>query len=194
MISTGMTWYYDSGMRCRFANESPLYQCLGGRLKEFNVGPEQDCVSYRNLELTNEHWTGIIIPENENNVMAYRSGKPIALKNQWGKGHSIWFPSMIDIGSRITSDDTAIAEFYREVCSKTIAEAGFSFDKAYQDVFCRALKNGDEMMMLLVNKSSESKIIKINGIPKNPVIVDGNGTFSRGGIKLPADGYIVLAF
>ena len=194
MISTGMTWYYDAGMRCRFANESPLYQCLGGRLKEFNVGPEQDCVSYKNLELTNEHWTGIIIPENENNVIACRSGKPIALKNQWGKGQSIWFPSMIDIGSRIASDDTAIAEFYREVCSTTIEESIFSFDKVYQDVFCRALKNGDDVMMLLVNKSSESKIIKINGIPKNPVIVDGDGTFSRGGINLPADGYMVLAF
>ena len=194
MISTGMTWYYDAGMRCRFANDSPLYKCLGGRLKEFYVGNEQEQVKYCGLDLLTEHWIGSIIPENNNDVIADRDGKPIAIRHEYGKGNSLWFPSMIDIGSRLSADDVSIAEFYRMACSDEIADAEFTFNKVYPDVFCRSLKNGDKHMMLLVNKGNLSQTIKINGIPKNSVIIDGNGTICRNGINLPPDGFVVLSF
>ena len=190
MISTGMTWYYDSGMRCRFMHDSPLYQCLGGRLKEFRVGNEQESLKYGNLGLVTEHWTGVIIPDNNKEVIAESNGRPIALKHKYGKGESLWFPSMIDIGSRISADDVNIAEFYRSVCNVESSE--FKLDKVYTDVFCRVLKNGTEQMVLIVNKSSEPQTIKMNGIPKNPVIIDGNGTIDRKGITIPGDGFIVL--
>ena len=151
-------------------------------------------MKYGKLDLTTEHWTGVIIPEDENDVVAYKDGKPVALKHTYGKGESLWFPSMIDIGSRITADDVNIAEFYRIACTDTVMDAEFSFDNVYPDVFCRVLKNENDYMLFVVNKSSKSQTVKINGIPKNPVIIDGNGTISRKGITLPADGFVVLSF
>lgn len=192
MISTGMTWYYDSGMRCRFMNESPLYECLGGRLKEFHVGKEKDNFTYGGLDLTTEFWTGIVIPENAKNVIADKDGKPSALKNKFGKGESLWFPSMIDIGSRLSADDASIAEFYRMVCSDAVKENRFGYENICPDVYSRIMKNGDDYMVLIVNKSAETQTIKMNGIPKNPVLIDGDGTIRHEGITVPSDGFIVL--
>ena len=190
LVSTGMTWYYDAGMRCRFMEDSPLYECLGGRLKEYAVGEELETLECNDNTLVTEYWTGLVTPYEGAEVIASHEGRPAALKNVYGKGVSWWFPSMIDIGDRLTESD--LAGFYQVACDKDADYGELKLENLDKDVFVRILKNGSTYMMLAVNKSSEASAIKMDGMPENPVLIDGEGKISRRRITIPSDGYSVL--
>lgn len=190
MISTGWTWYYDQTMGCRFMSDSPLYACLGGRLKEFKIGNEAWGLEFNGLDLVCEHWSGTVIPGDADEVIKDVDGRPMALVNRYGKGVSLWFPSMIDIGSRSSRSD--IGEFYRMACGEAVDSFGWKFDNIHEDVYSRILKNGSTYMMLIVNNSDETHKIKVDGIHGDPVHVDGEGKISRSRITVPAGGYLVF--
>lgn len=192
LISTGMTWYYDAGMRCRFMSDSPIYDCLGGRLKEFNVGDRMDIVKCLGLKLPVEYWTGIVIPDGADEVISDAEGRPVALKNRYGKGVSWWFPSMIDIGSRTEGQGSDIAAFYRIACANAVESDRYKFARTYKDVFCRVLKNGKTVMMLLVNEAVGTQTIKMDGTAGKFAYVDGTGKICRHRVVLPSGGYLVL--
>lgn len=192
MISTGMTWYYDQTMGCRFMDDSPLYECLGGRLKEFGVGEEAWSLKCDSFDLVSEHWSGTVIPADADKVVTDESGRPVALMNRYGKGVSWWFPSMIDIGGRSNSSD--IEDFYRMVCNDAVNSCRWKFDKIQSDVYSRVLRNGSSYMMLIVNRSGETRKIKMDGMPDGPVHIDGDGKVRGKTAIIPADSYLVFKF
>ncbi len=190
LVSTGMTWYYDAGMRCRFMEYSPLYECLGGRLKEYAIGADVEPLKCRDNTLVTEYWVGLVVPYDDAEVIAYHEGRPVALRNEYGRGISWWFPSMIDIGDRLAESD--LAGFYQMACGMGADYDGLKFEKLNPDVFVRILKNRSSYMMLVVNRSSEASAIKMDGMPETPVLIDGEGKISRKRIIVPSDGYVVL--
>jgi beta-galactosidase len=190
MVSTGMTWYYDETMGCRFMENSPVYKCLGGRLKEYSIGEKAWTLDFDGLDLVSEHWSGTVIPTDAEKVIKDETGRPIALMNRYGKGTSWWIPSMVDIGSRNNTSD--LDEFYRMACDEAVNSFEWKFNEIHDDVYSRILKNGDSYMMLIVNKSDETHKINMSGIASNPAHIDGEGKISRGRITVPADGYIIL--
>lgn len=192
LISTGMTWYYDQTMGCRFMGDSPLYECLGGRLKEFGVGEEVWNLKCCSFDLVSEHWSGTVIPADADKVINDEDGRPVALMNRYGKGVSWWFPSMIDIGSRSNCSD--IEDFYRMVCEDAVKSYRWTFDRIQSDVYSRVLRNGASYMMLIVNKSGETRKIKMDGMPDGPVHIDGDGKIRGKTAIIPADSYLVFKF
>lgn len=190
MVSTGMTWYYDETMGCRFMEDSPIYNCLGGRLKEFSIGEKDWKLDFDGLDLISEHWSGTVIPGDADKVIKDEEGRPIALMNRFGKGTSWWIPSMVDIGSRSNTSD--LDKFYRMACNEAVDSFEWKFNEIHDDVYTRVLKNGNTYMMLIVNTSDKTHKINMSGIPAEPAHVDGEGKISRGRISVPADGYIIF--
>lgn len=162
LIVTGLTGYYSQTMGCRFMEDSPLYEMLGGRLKEVEVQGDPGTVEYKRLRLPNHIWSGLVC-RNDGTTGRY-------IENAYGEGSVLWLPSMIDIGCR-KHDPEKLTEFYRTVLGDAVSGAPLHFASPKEDVYMRVMRNGESYKLLVVNKSAKTKAIRVKGIVRKRIVL-----------------------
>ncbi|MDY3979179.1 MAG: beta-galactosidase trimerization domain-containing protein [Tidjanibacter sp.] len=161
LIVTGMSGYYDEKMRCRMMSEDPLWSLLGGRIKEFKVGEPYFEMDYKEGEITNHYWTGLIEAEAETTVLARYQNDTAAIGHKYGNGETFWFPSMIELGGW-HHDNNGLNNFYGSVCSQERGIAKVEPIVPNDKLIIRTLRNGSERMTVVVNKNPYPATVSLN--------------------------------
>jgi len=156
VIVTGLTGYYDQNMKCAFMGHFPLSDVFGAELRE--VKAEEKYFTLPEVEgitLDSHLWRSVLAPVQGAEILASRAGETYAVRNTYGKGEVIWYPSMIDLGCRHRKEG-ALARFYGWCLKDELASAAFSLPSAIEGVLLRVEQSGDRLVVIAVNKGEKT--------------------------------------
>lgn len=196
LIATGLTGYFNESMQCMFMKDSPLEECLGGKLKEFKAME----TPYFSIEFDGtgtdvpaHMWKGIIEPV-RSEVIARDGDDPVATVNSYGKGEAVWIPSLIDLGAW-EKDILPLARLYGHFCEKQIQDFPLSLASPAENVIIRQMTSGDSIIAVIVNKNSSETELEFDGpIPDNARLLYGNAMPEGSWITLDPEECIVMTY
>lgn len=156
LIVTGLSGFYDEYMRCLFMNGFPLRECLGADLAEFRVAGDSFLLGGR---LPAHLWRGTLVPCGADTLLA-DDGEPVAVRNRYGRGETVWVPSPIELGG-FHRDMTPLTGFYGDLCREALDAAPAAFRTATPGVLMRTMEGRQGTLTLLVNKRSEEVVVPL---------------------------------
>lgn len=185
IVVTGLTGYYDENMKCSFMGHFPLADVFGAECSEIKAGDKYFALpKFRGATLDAHLWRGVLAPaggkaELESNNEVY------AVRNRYGKGEVLWFPSMIDLGNW-HRNEKALSEFYGKELMDQIACAPVYLEKPVSGLTLRTMTSGDNMVVIAINKNTKPVHYKIKGgfHPAGVIFDNMTGQGMKGKMKL----------
>lgn len=186
VIATGLTGYYDENMKCAFIGDFPLADVFGAQLRE--VKHEDKYFSlpqFQGITLDSHLWRSILSPLSGARIVSESDGEVYAVRNTYGKGEVLWYPSMINLGCR-HRNESALSDFYGEVLADFIGKAPFHLKSKKDGVIVRTMHSGDKLIVIAVNKSDTVvKLSPVTGYTYESTLYDNFDTDScRSGRKM----------
>jgi beta-galactosidase len=141
-------------------------------------------------------WRGFI-SNNSGEILSTIDGKPVATRNRFGKGETLWIPSLVGLGARL-GDDSQLAVFLANELKTNLENAPFIFASQQKGCLMKTLQSGSSYVTVVVNKSNETRQIEIKSTEKNkkPTILfaDKKGTVSGQTITISPEETMVIAW
>lgn len=188
LIVTGLSGFYDEGMRCLFMQPFPLASCFGAEVSEFKVAGNYFLLGGT---LPAHLWRGILVPGTARPELIDR-GDVVATRNTYGKGEVLWIPSLVGLGG-YHRDMAPLIKFYGEECREVIARSAAAFTRAEPDVLMRTMQSRDYLLTVLVNKRSRPAEIALHtGEYTDAEPIYGTAVVKGAHLRLEADGCAVL--
>jgi beta-galactosidase len=156
LIVDGLTGYYDENAHCVMQTGFPLAAVLGGRVKEFKlVGNLFDTVlTSPALTLPSHCWRGTLAPTT-GKVIGRSGDEVVALRNHFGKGETLWVPSLLGLGSRLGGSAPLTALLAGEA-GASIDKLPFSFEKPQPGMLMKTLRTDTGYLTVLIHKGRET--------------------------------------
>ncbi len=160
LIADGLTFFFDENHFSVMQAGFPLEDVMGGSLQEI-VANRGDF----SLKLNNESH----LPANLfKGSLHVTSGKPfatedgtvLAMRNAFGRGTTLWIPSMLGMGARHEGNE-ALSKWLMAELSGDFAKFPIRFQTWQPKLLMRTMKTSEGYLTIVVNKSSESKNVSI---------------------------------
>ena len=193
VIATGLTGLYDENEKTWVVNRDfPLDKVFGGSFQEIFAVSENFEIKlneYRESFPT-QLWYTQILPSTGKVIGSY-NGKPVAVKNAFGKGEVTWVPSMIDLGAW-SGSSVPLAQFLLTETNEATKDLKFRFTGFHENCYMQTLKTGDgyitvianggllkQQIFIKTNKPMKSEILygKSSCLSGNSLTIDPNETF-----------------
>lgn len=159
LIVTGLTGLYDENETLTVGGVQPLYEFLGGRLKEIRLIDDHFDLEVEGLKepLPAHLWQGEI-------EVGY--GKPFSkagqritgIRNTHGRGETIWIPSLVAFGASRQGSDSLAAFLEREI-NGFVRPFPLTIKGLHKGVVMHALENEHDIVVVLINSHIRETII-----------------------------------
>jgi beta-galactosidase len=194
LIVDGLTGFFDDNLHNTMKTGFPFEKLLGGNISEFKVVDNLFDVKLGQLEIPAHLWRGFI-RNNTGKVISTADGEPIATRNQFGKGETLWIPSLLGLGARLGGNEK-LAQFLALELKQNFSKTPFSFTGQQKGMLMKTLYSGNSFVTVIVNKSNELKrtTLNINDKTKKPVVLfaDKKGTVSAQTISISPEETLVI--
>jgi beta-galactosidase len=180
LMVDGLTGFFDDDLHNSMKTGFPFAQLFGGNISEFKVVDNLFEVKLGQVNLQAHLWRGFI-SNNTGEILSTVDGLPVATQNRFGKGETIWIPSLVGLGARL-ADNSALAGFLKNELKTNFEKAPYFFAAQQKGCLMKTLQSGNSFVTMVVNKSNETKPIEIksNEKSKQPKLLFANkkGTVS----------------
>jgi beta-galactosidase len=155
LIVDGLTGFFDDNLHNTMKTGFPMASLLGGNISEFKVVDNLFNVNLGQIEVPAHLWRGFI-RNNTGKVISSADGEPVATRHQFGKGETLWIPSLLGLGARL-GDNENLALFLARELKLNIDNFPFIFSTQQKGLLMKTLQSGNSYLTVLVNKSKEIK-------------------------------------
>jgi beta-galactosidase len=167
---------------------------MGGTLAEVITTPGDFTLKLGEENLPAHLFKGLL-HNTSGKILASEGDNIICISNQFGKGSTIWIPSMLGLGAKRV-DNAPLSRFLSTELSETIDAFPVHFDKPQKGVLMRTMLSGSKIITIIINKSSESKIISLilknyNAKP-NVLVASKQGSISGKTISIEPEETMVI--
>lgn len=180
LMVDGLTGFFDDDLHNTMKTGFPFAKLLGGNISEFKVVDNLFDVNIGQVNLPAHLWRGFI-SNNTGEILSTFDGLPVATRNRFGKGETIWIPSLVGLGARLAGN-SALASFLRNELKTNFEKAPYCFTTQQKGCLMKTLQSDNAFVTVVVNKSNETKSIEIesNEKSKQPNLLFANkeGTIS----------------
>lgn len=196
LIVDGLTGFFDENLHNTMKTGFPFAKLLGGNISEFKVVGNIFYVNLGESEVPAHLWRGNI-DNNTGQIIATSDGKPAATRNKFGKGETLWVPSLVGLGAWI-DDKAPLSGFLKTELKPDFEKAPFSFASQQKGVLMKTLQSGNDFITVVVNKSAETKNIELRiAQPKlKPEILfaDKSGSISHNLVQISPEETVVIVW
>ncbi len=194
LIVDGLTAFFDDNLHNTMKTGFPFARLFGGNISEFKAVDNLFEVKIGQISLPAHLWRGFI-RSTSGQPIATEGGEPIAVRNQFGKGETIWIPSLIGMGARLGGTEK-LAQFLTTELKTNFNKAPYSFAGQQKAVLMKTLQSGNSFVTVIVNKSTEMKRIALNVADKTkkPIVLfaDKKGTVSGQSVTVSPEETLVI--
>jgi beta-galactosidase len=194
LIADGLTFFFDENHFAVMQTGFPLEDVMGGTLAEVITTPGDFTLKLGEENLPAHLFKGLL-HNTSGKILASEGDNIICISNQFGKGSTIWIPSMLGLGAKRV-DNAPLSRFLSTELSETIDAFPVHFDKPQKGVLMRTMLSGSKIITIIINKSSESKIISLilknyNAKP-NVLVASKQGSISGKTISIEPEETMVI--
>ena len=194
LIVDGLTGFFDDDLHNTMKTGFPFSKLLGGNISEFKVVDNLFEVNIGQVNLPAHLWRGFI-SNKTGEILSTVDGQHVATKNKFGKGETLWIPSLVGLGARL-ADNSALANFLKNELKTNFVKAPYYFTTQQKGCLMKTLESGNSFVTVVVNKSNEIKQIEIKSTGKskkpNLLFAGKNGTVSGQSITISPEETVVI--
>lgn len=194
LIVDGLTAFFDDNLHNTMKTGFPFVRLFGGNISEFKAVDNLFDVKINEITLPAHLWRGFI-RNTSGKIISAVDGEAVATRNQFGKGETLWIPSMLGLGARLGGTEK-LAQLLVLELKPNFSKAPYSFAIQQKGVLMKTLKSGDSLVTIVVNKSNIVKRIVLNTTDKSklPTVLfaDKNGTVSSQTITISPEETLVV--
>ena len=194
LIVDGLTFYFDENHFSVMQTGFPLEDVMGGSLAEVVTAPGDFNIKIGSGNIPAHLFKGLL-NNTTGKVLAKEGDNIIVLSNQFGKGSTLWIPSLLGLGAKRV-DNAPLSRFLSIELSGTINAFPVHFDKPQKGVLMRTMVSGQKIITIIINKSAEAKSIPLvlkNSNAKPNVLVAGKlGSISGKTIRIKPEETMVI--
>jgi beta-galactosidase len=161
LIVDGLTAYFDENMHNTMITGFDYEKLFGGNVSEFQF---QDNIFQLNIDQTaySAHALKGLVAPTSGTAIKNSTGEHIGIRNGFGKGEVVWIPSMLGLGSRIENVYSGLCTFLEKEAATSIKNQPVRFSKPHKNVLMKALKSGEAMITVIINKDREARKITLD--------------------------------
>ncbi|MHA7111665.1 beta-galactosidase trimerization domain-containing protein [Sunxiuqinia elliptica] len=159
LIVDGLTAFFDENLHNTMLTGFAFEALFGGNIAEFKVVDNLFDVQINKKIVPAHLWQGII-QAIEGEVIALKNEKPVAIRNQFGEGETVWIPSLLGLGSRISRDYTQLCNWLLDEI-EGIGELPVRFSRPTKGMLMKSMWADNELITVIVNKSGETQYVKL---------------------------------
>lgn len=194
LIVDGLTGFFDDNLHNTMKTGFPFAKLLGGNISEFKAVDNLFDVKIDQLTLPAHLWRGFI-RNTSGKVISTVDGEPVATRNQFGKGETLWIPSLLGLGARLGGNEQ-LAQLLAQELKPNFNKAPYSFASQQKGMLMKTLQSGDSYITIFVNKSKDLKRIALNTTDKfkkpSTLFADKKGTVSGETISISPEETMVI--
>lgn len=150
----GLTAFFDEELHNTMNTGFTFGRLFGGNVSEFILRDNLFTLATDRHALPVHLWEGRI------------DGSALPVHTHaFGKGKVVWCPSNIALGAWVSGDGAPLSDYLYETLPK--ASDAVAFTCHQPDVLMRTLKSGQSMVAICINKSGETRAIRLSGLPSS---------------------------
>jgi len=194
LIVDGMTGFFDENLHNTMKTGFPFANLLGGNISEFKAVDNIFDMNIDKIILPAHLWRGFINNTN-GKVISAVEGEAVATRHQFGKGETLWIPSLLGLGARLGGTESLAKLLARELNTQ-ISKMPFVFQSQQKGMLMKTLSSGNSFITVLVNKSKESQKVSllVQNKTKEPALLfsNKNGTITSQTIAISPEETMVI--
>ena len=194
LIVEGLTGFFDDNLHNTMKTGFPFANLLGGNISEFKAVENLFDVKIDQISLPAHLWRGFI-NNNTGKVLSSIDGEAIATRHQFGKGETLWIPSLLGLGARLGGSDK-LAQLLAMELKPNFSNAPFVFASHQKGLLMKTLQSGNLFVTVVVNKSKTVKKVALNihnkSLKPTVLFADKKGTASAQTISISPEETIVV--
>jgi len=180
LIVDGLTGFFDDNLHNTMKTGFPFAKLLGGNISEFKAVDNLFDVKIDQLTLPAHLWRGFI-RNTSGKVISTVDGDAVATRNQFGKGETLWIPTLLGLGARLGGNEK-LAQLLVQELKPNFSKAPYSFASQQKGMLMKTLQSGSSLLTVVVNKSKDLKRVVLNTTDKvkksTLLFADKKGTVS----------------
>jgi len=180
LIVDGLTGFFDDNLHNTMKTGFPFAKLLGGNISEFKAVDNLFDVKIDQLTLPAHLWRGFI-RNTSGKVISTVDGDAVATRNQFGKGETLWIPTLLGLGARLGGNEK-LAQLLVQELKPNFSKAPYSFASQQKGILMKTLQSGSSLLTVVVNKSKDLKRVVLNTTDKvkksTLLFADKKGTVS----------------
>jgi len=194
LIVDGLTGFFDDNLHNTMKTGFPIAKLLGGNISEFKAVDNLFDVKIDQLTLPAHLWRGFI-RNTSGKVISTFDGEVVATRNQFGKGETLWIPSLLGLGARLGGTEK-LAQLLVQELKPNFNKAPYSFASQQKGMLMKTLQSGNSLITVVVNKSTDSKQIVLNTTDKSrkpiTLFADKKGTVTGKTLSISPEETMVI--
>ena len=194
LIVDGLTGFFDDNLHNTMKTGFPFAKLLGGNISEFKAVDNLFDVKIDQLTLPAHLWRGFI-RNTSGKVISTVDGESVATRNQYGKGETLWIPSLLGLGARLGGNEQ-LAQLLAQELKPNFNKAPYSFASQQKGMLMKTLQSGNSYITIVVNKSKDLKQVALNTADKlkkpSTLFADKKGTVSGQTISISPEETLVI--
>lgn len=194
LIVDGLTAFFDDNLHCTMKTGFPFAKLFGGNISEFKAVDNLFDVRIGSFAIPAHLWRGFIRNET-GKVISTVDGEPVAIRNQYGKGETIWIPSLLGLGARMEGNQQ-LANFLSNELSQSLKQSPVLFKQQQKGLLMKTLQSGNSWITIVVNKSGTVKQVPVSlnnkKLKATILYANRNGTVNSETIAISPEETIVI--
>ncbi len=194
LIVDGLTAFFDDNLHNTMKTGFPFARLFGGNISEFKAVDNLFEVKVGQISLPAHLWQGYI-RNTTGRPIATEDGETVAVLNQFGKGETVWIPSLLGMGARLGGTEK-LAQFLANELKFNFSKTPYSFTGQQKAVLMKTLQSGNSFVTVIANKSNEPKRVLLNLTDKTrkPFVLfaDKKGTVSGQSVTVSPEETLVI--
>lgn len=164
LIVDGLTGFFDDNLHNTMKTGFPFAKLLGGNISEFKAVDNLFEVKIDQLTLPAHLWRGFIRNTSGKEISTV-DGEAVATRNQFGKGETLWIPSLLGLGARLGGTEK-LAQFLVQELKPNLNKAPYCFASQQKGMLMKTLQSGNSLITVVVNKSTDLRRVVLNTTDK----------------------------
>jgi beta-galactosidase len=185
----GLTGFYDENMLSLFNTGFPLRDVFGGTIREIKCIPGDFNMNIK-YTLPVHLWKGYIL-NTGGQVFSTENDYVTASRNKFGKGETVWIPSLMGLGARRNGSGENLSKL---LIGELKPQIPVRFEKYEKSMFMQTMYNGTSYLSVVINKSGKKKDVKIYapGLKAGIIFSDKAGKITGNKLSIHPEETIVL--
>lgn len=195
LLIEGLTAYYDENAHCIMQTGFPLKNLLGAEVKEFKLEGNLFRINLNNpsLLLPAHCWQGYLNLQG-GTAIGQKNGLPIAVKNNYGKGETVWIPTLVGLAGRIDGYGPLQTLLVKEF-AENINSAPVVFKSPQKLMLMKTLRSGNSLITVIINKGENARKVELvikNKLKPAILFADKNGSIDHQVLSISPEETMVL--
>ena len=192
LVIEGLTGFFDENLSALNNVGRPLEDLLGGILSEVKTTPGDFRMKIPE-DAPVHMWKGTIANTSGTVLTKDEAGAATSTRHRFGKGETVWFPSLLALGARRSGEYGPLASWLKEECGISVP---VSYDGCEPEVMMTLMETPQEYVAVLINKASAPKKIRLQGVSgKGRIIFAGkDGKVSKNKVSVSPEETLVAAW